>query len=280
MGNSFETVAVVGVGLIGGSIGLALRERKLATNIIGIGRRKSSLNAALKAGCITQASLDMAEVAAADLIVVCTPAGMTARIVREVAAANPKAIITDAASTKQQIVGELDDEVGKGLRFVGSHPLAGNHLAGPTAATADLYDGRQVIVTPTSATDESVTADVCEFWQSLGANVTKMTAEAHDAGLATTSHLPHVVASVLAAATDEEYLKLVASGWCDTTRVAAGSVELWHDILAENRGNVLNALDNFGKVLDEFRSALAEGDMETVTRLLDQGKQHRDTVGN
>jgi prephenate dehydrogenase len=276
----FETVAVVGVGLIGGSIGLALRERNLAKTVLGIGRNQSSLDTAIELGTINRASTDIADVRNAELIVVCTPAGSTTRLIRAAAEANSSAIITDAASTKQQITNELESDVAGGLRFVGSHPLAGNHLAGPAAAEASLFDGRQVIVTPTKTSNEGVTNRICEFWQSLGATTSCMSAEQHDTALATTSHLPHVIASVLAAATDEEYLKLVASGWRDTTRVAAGSVELWHDILAENRGNVLKALDNFGKVLDEFQTALAEGDMETVTRLLDQGKQHRDTVGN
>ena len=277
---AFNKVAVVGVGLIGGSIGLALSQRNLSREVVGIGRQQTSLDAALEFGCITRGSTDVAEIVGADFIVVCTPAGMTADSVRRACGVEPEAIVTDAASTKQKIVADLDADVIDGLQFVGSHPLAGNHLAGPAAADANLFDGRQVIVTPNGSSTSAVTAAVCEFWESLGAVTTRMTPEEHDAALATTSHLPHVIASALAAATDEEYLKLVASGWRDTTRVAAGSVELWHDILAENRGNVLKALDNFGKVLDEFRTALAEGDMETVTRLLDQGKQHRDTVGN
>ena len=170
-----------------------------------------------------------------------------------------------------------------GPRFVGSHPLAGDHRTGPEHARADLFDGRTVVVTPTEPTRPAAVTEVSGFWQSLGANVTTMTPAKHDAALAITSHLPHLVAVALAAATPAELLPLAASGWRDTTRVAGGDPKLWQPIFAANRQHVLDALDLLSQTLSNLRETLEQGDYESLISILEAAakkKRDRDALGD
>lgn len=282
MGKRFGTVAILGVGLIGGSIGLALRKRNLADKIVGIGRRQSRLDAAHQKGAVTDTTTDIKQgVAEADLVVVCTPVTTVADFVREMADSVPAgAVITDAASTKASIVTSLEPQVAAGLPFVGSHPLAGSHLTGVAAAIDDLFEDRNVIITPTKTSGSESLQTVTEFWAALGAKTHHMDANAHDEIVASTSHLPHVVAAALAGVTPEPGLPFTAAGWCDTTRVAAGSPKLWLDILQDNQTELLAALDRFGGQMDAFRQAIEDNNQSAITELLEQGKQRRDVVGN
>jgi prephenate dehydrogenase len=283
---TWDTVAIIGVGLIGGSIGLALRERKLARRIIGIGRRKSSLDSALARGCVTEITTSIARgVKQAELVVVCTPVESIAEHVAEAARHLPEgSIITDAGSTKAEIVSKaevaLADRSPTHMPFVGSHPLAGSEKNGPQAAAADLLVDRVVVVTKSEVSDHDVVDTVEEFWQSLGARVVRMSPAEHDAALARTSHLPHLLASALAAATPEELLPLTATGWQDTTRIAAGDAELWRQILLTNRGPTLMALADFETVLSRFRAALEAADGSLLAELLAEGKRRRDALGS
>jgi prephenate dehydrogenase len=284
----WETVAIIGVGLIGGSIGLALRQRKLARKVIGIGRRKSSLDKALARGCVTETTTSIARgVKKAELMVVCSPVELIHKHVAEAGAHCPDgSVITDAGSTKTDLVAKaetaLADRFPMHLPFVGSHPIAGSERSGPEAATADLFEGRVVVVTESEISDHDVVDTIEEFWQSLGARVVRMTPEKHDAVLARTSHLPHLVASALAAATPSngETLMLTGSGWADTTRIAAGEAELWRQIMLANRTHTLNALADFERVLKSWRLALKNADGPQLLELLQEGKRRRDAVGS
>ena len=278
----WDTVAIVGVGLIGGSIGLALRRRQLARHVIGIGRRAASLRAAKRVGAVTATTLDLAKGAAqAELVVVCTPVG---RIVKDViaaaAASQSGCLITDAGSTKAEIVAALDGRLNGKTHFVGSHPLAGSEKNGPGAASAELFVDRTVVITPTKTTRAADLAGLAAFWTGLGANVVSMSAATHDRILAATSHLPHLAASALAAATSEEDLPWVASGWLDTTRVAAGDAELWRQIFESNRPQLLKALTKYEKTLAALRRAIERGDEKKLTEILLQAKHKRDAVGS
>jgi len=285
---AWDTVAIVGVGLIGGSIGLALRERKLARQLIGIGRRRESLEQALSRGCITQISTSVPEgVKQAQLVVVCTPVELIPRHVAEAAAAAPAGcLITDAGSTKAQLVADaekaLTAKFPQMVPFVGSHPIAGSERNGPEAAQADLFAGRVVVMTPTERTDPAAAAAIEEFWRLLGADIRKMDPEAHDAVIARTSHLPHLVAAALALTTpqDGDCRPLIGNGWSDTTRIASGDPELWRQIFLANRGPTLNALADFETVLRTWRHALESGDGQLLTQLLKEGKSRRDAVGS
>jgi prephenate dehydrogenase len=299
----YDTVAIVGVGLIGGSIGLALRERGLAREVVGIGRGPSSLSdpnragarrtettlhAALRLGAIDRATTSLAHgVSEANIVVICTPVDRVAEYVVNVAVECPKdALITDAGSTKEVIVTAADAAMAShraGPRFVGSHPIAGDHRGGPEFARADLFEGRTVVVTPTDHTRPAAVTEISGFWQNLGARVTTMSPAEHDQALAMTSHVPHLVAAALAAATPRELLPLTAGGWRDSTRVAGGDPNLWLPIFASNRRSVLDALERFDGQLAAIREMLEQGDDQRLLDLLEAAatrKSERDALGD
>jgi prephenate dehydrogenase len=261
----WDTVAIIGVGLIGGSIGLALQQRDLARRVVGIGRRQR---------------IDRG-VADADLVIVCTPVGDIVDHVCQAAQHCPAAcLLTDAGSTKGGLVRELDRRLGPGPSFVGSHPMAGSEKTGPENARADLFDGQVAVVTPTASTNPGAVERVEHSWSSLGARVIRMAPQIHDEAVAMTSHATHVVASALAAATAESSLALAASGWRDTTRVAAGDPQLWRQILLANRQQVVKSLKTIERTLAAFRIALAREDAAGLVELLDRGKKTRDSLGS
>jgi prephenate dehydrogenase len=282
----FDTVAIVGVGLMGGSIGLALRKERMARHVIGIGRRIEQLRAAENRGAVTEVTTDLRQgVASANLVVVCTPVALVPEHVSAAAkACKPGTIITDIGSTKGAIVAACDkalaDSPGLWASFVGSHPLAGSERTGVEFAREDLFQGRTTVITPTQDTRPEAAAKIEAFWQGLGSRVVRMTPQEHDIAIAATSHLPHLVASALAAATPDDLLPLTATGWGDTTRIASGDIELWQQIFLDNRVNTLKALVPFETVLAELRQALESADGMALARLLQQGKRIRDSVGS
>jgi prephenate dehydrogenase len=281
---TWDTVAIVGVGLIGASIGLALRKRQLAKTVVGIGRRESTLKAAKRRGAVTRVTTDLAAgVADAQLVVVCTPVEIIPEQVRAVALnCRQGALITDAGSAKEEIVFALDHALAhhnpRGATFVGSHPMAGSEKNGPQNATAELFEGCVTIVTPSSQTNAKAARDISLFWKSLGAKIIRIGPKEHDQAVAAISHLPHLVASVLAACAPQSALPLAAGGWRDTTRVASGDPHLWRQILSQNRFHVLHALDKFCHELTDFRRALAYNDRDKIEQLLAQGKLARESA--
>jgi prephenate dehydrogenase len=282
-------VAIIGVGLIGGSIGLALRQRGLAEEVVGVGRRTASLEKAAQFGTIDRGTTNLAEgVAGADLAIVATPVATIVDAVRSVAQAAPRAAITDAGSTKAEICralraageGNPDSTAVAPGRFVGSHPLAGDHRTGPEYARGDLFDGRTVVITPQDDTPPGLVERFQEFWQSLGAEVVLLSPEEHDRALAATSHLPHLVAAALAAATPEEWLRLAATGWSDATRIAAGDAELWTQIFGQNRAGVIDALRRFEHKLHALEQAISGGDEAALLAGLQEARRLRDALGD
>ena len=275
---------IVGVGLLGGSIGLALRQRGLADQITGLGRDEQRLAKAAELGAIDRGTTDLADaVSGADLVIVCTPVDKVAGFVSAIAQLDHPCLVTDVGSTKQQMVEQIDQEIlkpGGYVRFVGSHPLAGDHRTGVEFARADLFDGRTTVVTPTDSNSPDDVQTIRELWTSLGSRVVELSPVAHDQALAATSHLPHLVSSALAASTTAEQLQLVASGWLDTTRIAAADPGLWREIFAANRQQVLEAAEQFGQNLELLIAALAAGNDQQLEQLLGEGKRIRDAVGN
>lgn len=282
----WEQVAIVGVGLIGGSIGLALRRSGLAKRIIGVGRSAANLQRAIARGAIDQLVLESAgELPQVDLVIVCTPVDHVAKQISWWAhSAAQGALITDAGSTKDRIVREVDQQLHehnpRQARFIGSHPLAGSEKTGVEFARENLFDGRVVVITPTDHTAPSAIEEIQLLWKSLGAGVIPMTPHAHDEAVAATSHLPHVISAALAAVTPPDLLKLAAGGWLDTTRIAGGDVSLWQQILLENREPVLAALAKYETEIASWRRALEQRDASALESLLQQGKTIRDAVGN
>lgn len=268
-------VAIIGVGLIGGSIGLALRSQNLAF-VVGVGRDQSRLDVALKMGAIDQATTDWSEgLGRADFVVVCTPTDRIASDVSRVAALAPlKAMITDVGSAKAEIVRAVAQDPVAGGRFLGAHPLAGLERQGVEHARADLLRDRFCVLTPPdllrkSDVEREILPQVClekiqKFWQTLGCRTRIMAPEAHDQALAFVSHLPHVVAGALANTAPSRILELGAGSFRDGTRVAAADPELWAAIFLENRDCLLNALVDFENQLGLFRQALISRDRDQI----------------
>jgi cyclohexadieny/prephenate dehydrogenase len=276
------TLTIVGIGLIGGSIGLAAKHRQLAKWIVGVGRRRESLQLAKDKGILDAFSLDLNKaVTDADLVVFCTPVPL---IAPQALAAAPHCragcLLTDAGSTKASIVEGLERQMPAGVHFVGSHPLAGSEKQGPEHAVADLFDGRLTIVTQTPHTNRAALDKTTELWQALGSRVRIMGPEEHDRALAYTSHLPHLVAAALASMLPTGLHGVTATGFRDTTRIAAGDPALWTGIFASNRPAVLEALQQLEDQLAKFRHALETKDEQRLGELLAQAKRVRDALGS
>ena len=279
----WPVVTIVGVGLIGGSIGLALRDRKLAGRVIGVGRSAKSLTEAKRLGTVTETTADLAQaVASADVVVVTTGVAAIPGMLDAVdAAVRPGTLLTDAGSTKASIVAgwEKRRRARRG-RFVGAHPIAGSHRRGPAAASADLFTGRVTVVTPGRATPAADVEETGAFWAALGATVFTMSPAEHDRLLAATSHAPHLLAAALAAATPAEARQFTAGGWRDTTRIAAGDPDLWADILLDNAVAVAKALSRIAGATEKMLTALEKGDRRKLVSLLHAAKEARDAVGS
>ena len=279
----WHTVAIVGVGLIGGSVGMAIRARRLAERIIGVGRTRASLDEARRHGAVTETSLDLAaSVAAADLVVVTAGVAAIPDLLDQIdAAVEPGTLITDAGSTKTTIVAAWErSRRSRRGRFVGGHPLTGSHRRGPAAADAGLFAGRVAIVTPAPRTPPSDVEDVGSFWAALGATVFVMPPKEHDRILAVTSHAPHLIAAAVAAATPPALRRFAAGGWRDTTRIAAGDPDLWADIILDNPGHVADALRRIAGAAEKLLAAIAAGDRRRLATLLRRAKEARDAVGS
>jgi len=273
-------VTIIGVGLLGGSAGLAIKAADPRVRIAGVGRRASSLDAALQVGAIDTAHLDAAAaVAKADLVILATPVAAFAAHLRTVAPHLPGgATVTDVGSTKAGVVRTAEGILGRGGPFVGSHPMAGSEQKGVRASRADLFTGATCILTPTPATPAGVVRRVRAFWRWLGMRTVEMTPAAHDRALARVSHLPHVLASLLMMLPRTADLDVAATGFRDTTRLASGDPEMWRDILTTNRRPILDAIDKLGKDLEVLRDCVDRGDAPGIEKFLTAAKRRRDAT--
>ena len=278
----FNKVAVIGVGLIGGSIGLAVKKRRAGIEITGVFRRRTTLNKALKAKAVDKAVMSVREgVMGADLIIVAAPVRSIPALIKEAAMyAKKGAVITDAGSTKSWIVNNVEKILkgSRGVYFVGSHPMAGSERAGVEYARADLFAGTPCIVTKDAKTNKAALKKIINFWASLGAKVKIMSPEAHDKSVSLISHLPHIVAFGLAGAVPEKELQYAAEGFKDTTRVASSDPELWADIFLTNKEEILRAGRLFEKYYKDILKAVAEGDYAATVNVLRRAKARRDKL--
>lgn len=275
----FDQITIVGVGLIGGSVGLAAKARGVAARVVGFDR--ASLAVALRVGAIDAAAADLAAaVDGSQLVVVCTPVDRIAGvIVRAAAHAKPGTIFTDGGSTKAGIVNVVEGTLPTGIEYVPAHPIAGSERNGVENARPDLFVGRLTVLTPGSSCNVASGERVAAFWKALGSRVHTMPPDDHDRTFAATSHLPHAVAAALAGITPPELLPLSAGGFRDTTRIAGGDPELWAAIFRANRDAVLAAVDRFAARLGDFRTLLESGDGAGLVRWLVEAKQVRDALG-
>jgi prephenate dehydrogenase len=273
----FGTVTILGVGLIGGSIGLALRSRGLASEVIGVGRHEGSLGEAVRLGAIDRGSTDLRDaLATAEAVVVCTPVDRVADDVRRCAElAGPEVLITDAGSSKRQIVEAVERHPRCAASYVGAHPVAGSERKGVAHARPDLFDGRPCVLTPTTRTPADRLLRARAFWSSIGCRVLEMGPADHDEVLAYTSHLPHALAGALASSVPADWLPLAAGAYRDGTRVAAADTGLWTAIFRDNRGPLLKALDSLRERLATFQYALMTDDEDAIRRWWDEGRLRR-----
>ena len=280
----WNKITLVGVGLLGGSLGLAIKRRRLARRVEGYVRRAASVTECKKAGAVDRATQDLASaVAGADLVILCTPLAQMRPLVKQMRPALKRgAIVTDVGSVKASVVGELEGLVARaGGHFVGSHPMAGAEKTGVAAARADLFVDAVCIVTPTRKSNKAAGRKVEQFWKSVGGRLLTLTPEAHDALVSRSSHLPHVVAATLASYVlgpghPKHQAALCANGFRDTTRIASGSPEMWRDIALANRKQLRVALDGFVHELQRVQAILRTGKTTEVSRLFETAKARRD----
>jgi prephenate dehydrogenase len=281
-----QKITIIGVGLLGGSIGLAVKRRKVVSRggVAGFVRRTASLKDCEKAGAVDFATTDLlAAVWDADLVILCTPLAQMRPRVREMLPALKRgAIVTDVGSVKAGVVHELEPLVARaGAHFVGSHPMAGAEKTGVGAASADLFVNAICVVTPTQQSNPAAVRKVEQFWNALGGRTLRLAPEPHDLLVSRSSHLPHVVAAMLAnhilnPANPRHQAALCANGFRDTTRIASGSPEMWRDIALANRKNLAKSLAGFIADLHKFQKLLAKADGKAVTRFFEAAKTRRD----
>ncbi|NBR85406.1 MAG: prephenate dehydrogenase/arogenate dehydrogenase family protein [Proteobacteria bacterium] len=285
----FPKVTLVGVGLLGGSLGLALKQRRLAGRVEGYVRREASIAECERLGVVDRATTDLlAAVREADLVVFCTPIAQMRSLAEQcVPALKAGALVTDVGSVKGSVVAELEPIFSKaGALFIGSHPMAGAEKTGPAAARPDLFERAVCVVTPGAKTPVKLVKLIEEFWAAVGGRTLRLTPDQHDSLVARSSHLPHVVAAelanyVLSPAHPKEQPALCATGFRDTTRIAAGSPEMWRDIALANRKHLARSLGVFIEDLQEFQRAVESGDAKAMDEFFETAKHRRDQwVGN
>ena len=279
---SAERLGILGLGLIGGSLALSLRGRKGAPEIWGADRRKEHVRMALSAGAIARACTD-GEIAACDIVMVCVPVLSSIEILRRIGARmTPGAVLTDAGSVKAAVVKAGQGAVRPGAEFVGGHPIAGTENSGYGAATASLFEGRTVILTPTKRNTEEGMARVERIWKLAGARVLRMNPALHDHVFAYVSHLPHAVAYALvhSVATLDSRVPLgySAGGFRDFTRIASSNPEMWKDIVLQNRAEVLRAVGHYRKNLAYLENLIRRKDADGLLAYFRRSKKTRDRL--
>jgi prephenate dehydrogenase len=282
-----KRVAILGLGLMGGSLGLALRARGFAGRVAGYARRPDTRDQALACGAVDEVHEDPgAAVRDADLTVICVPILATADMARACAGGlKPGAVVTDVGSTKAALEPALDAALaGTHAVFIGSHPIAGSERQGMASARADLYEDATVVVTPRAGRDPSPESHAADaLWQAAGARVLHMPASVHDEMLARTSHLPHMIAAVLAATVGrgpavDEIGALCGTGFLDTTRIAAGSPTVWLDIIRTNRAALARELDECRARLDTLIRDVREHRDDDIEEFLQHAREVRNAI--
>ncbi|HET7669008.1 MAG TPA: prephenate dehydrogenase/arogenate dehydrogenase family protein [Burkholderiales bacterium] len=273
-------LAVIGVGLIGGSFALALKQARLASHVTGVGRSKANLELARERGIIDSVA-DSAAAAArdADLVLVATPVAQFAAVFAGLK--DTQALITDGGSTKRDVIAAARAALGARIaQFVPAHPVAGAEQSGAGAANAELFRNRRVVLTPLAENAAAAVATVEKAWQACGARITRLDADEHDAVLAAVSHLPHLLAYALVHDIAErdnagQLFSYAAGGFRDFTRIASSHPEMWRDICIANRDRLLAELKRYGAKLSQMEKLLAAGDAKALEHLFAQARDAR-----
>ena len=288
MMNTFyiDKLAVVGVGLIGGSLALALKEAGAVGHVVGVGRGLANLETALKLGVVDSITQDLAVgVSDADVVFLATPVQSLGTVAEQsMPHLKPGAILTDGGSVKQAVIDAIEPHLRDDVQFVPGHPIAGTENSGAEAAFATLYHDRRCILTPTKRTAEEALECIRRMWQLVGSQVVMMEVDKHDRVLAAISHLPHMVAYALVNAVgaydryDENILEYSAGGFRDFTRIASSDPTMWRDIALTNRDALVEMMGQFEKFFAELKEDVASGSDERLFEFFRRSKQSRDEI--
>ena len=280
---AFGQVTIVAPGLLGGSLGMALRERHAAREVVVWARRPENADAAVRKGAADRKEADLAEaVRGADLVVLCCPIDAMPALARKMKRGlSKKTLVTDVGSVKYEVVRSVGHALGKSAPFIGSHPMAGSERSGLAAAKSDLFEGSVCLLTPTDDTSETRLEKLAQFWRSVGCRIGTLSPSDHDEVVARISHLPHLTAGALinlASRHGAEVFRYVGNGFRDMTRIASGPPELWVGICEANREEIVRALDEMIDQLSGLRRILANADMPALAGLLRKAKALRDDL--
>jgi prephenate dehydrogenase len=278
-----KKIVIFGVGLIGGSVALALKKAGSATHIVGVGRTENSLQTALDLGVIDSAETSISDALKdADLVLIAAPVAQTKTILQSILPhLNAHTVITDAGSTKGDVLSVAREILGAQFsQFVGGHPIAGAEKSGVNAAKEDLFLGKNVVLTPTPETNIDAVHRAYELWKVCGANVSEMTAETHDSTFAAVSHLPHLLAFALvddiaSRPNAEQLFSFAASGFRDFTRIAGSSPEMWRDISVANKPALLSEITAFESELSQLKQLLKNDDAKGLQALFERASVAR-----
>lgn len=279
-----QRLAIIGVGLIGGSLARALRQKRQCRSVIGFGRNTGRLEKAVALGVIDEYSLTVASaVRDADMVVLATPLNTTAALLHSMHNyLGKETIITDVGSAKGSVVDAARKSLGDHMpRFVPGHPIAGRETSGVEASVPDLFESHRVILTPLPENSVQALEQVTKMWEITGAEVVHMDVEQHDNILAATSHLPHMLAYALVDClagmkNNEDIFRFAAGGFADFTRIASSDPQMWHDICIANRQHLLEALGHFDRYLDQIRLAIEKDDSKALLEIFTRAKTARD----
>ena len=278
----FKKIAIVGVGLIGGSIGLAAKRKKLAGEIVGVCRRKSSLQKALKLKAVDNATLNFKKgVAGADLVIIATSVNKIVKLAeKSIKFMKKGAILADVGSAKEHIVRKIEKLAGKKVNFIGTHPMAGSEKSGVENASGDIFDGAPLVITKTRNTNKKSITSLKKFWESLGCRVFVLAPKRHDKEISLISYLPHVVSSAIAVSQVKPSLRLAAGSLKSTTRVSSSDPELWRDIFLLTRDPLLKSIKKFLRNLKTLEKAIRRKDKKAIKKFLDRAKKISDSIRN
>jgi cyclohexadieny/prephenate dehydrogenase len=283
-GPIFDKIALIGIGLIGGSIARDARKRGLAKHIVAATRSAETAAKANELKLADHCGTDLAAaVKDADLVIVCTPVGACGAATKAIASSlKPGCIISDVGSVKQAVIADMKPHVPAGVHFVPAHPVAGTEYSGPEAAILDLFQGRGCILTPLPGVDAAAADKLEAFWKGLGSDVNRMDPAHHDRILAITSHLPHLIAYTIVGTADDlgghlnsEVLKYAAGGFRDFTRIAASDPTMWRDVFLNNREAVLEVLQRFQEDLFYLQRAIRWGEGDKLFELFNRTREIR-----
>jgi cyclohexadieny/prephenate dehydrogenase len=280
----FDKIALIGIGLVGGSIALEARKRGLARKIVAATRSAETAAAANRLKLADHCGTDIAaSVEDADLVIVCTPVGACGAIARTIAPRlKPGCIVSDVGSVKQTVIADMAPHIPQGVHFVPAHPVAGTENSGPEAALLDLFEGRYCILTPLPGSDAVAVDKLEAFWKGLGSQVNRLDPANHDRILAITSHLPHLIAYTIVGTADDlgghlnsEVLKYAAGGFRDFTRIASSDPTMWRDVFLNNREAVLEVLSRFQEDLFYLQRAIRWGEGDKLFELFSRTREIR-----